>query len=95
MDENYSVRLEFVVPDGQTVAHLETWPGHGNYPTSLWRAAEPFCDLYEVPVREYQPLPEQLSLRVAVLDGVAGAQLPVKSLAGQAVGFDALIPWSP
>jgi hypothetical protein len=95
MDENYSFRLEFVGPDGRPVAQLETWPGHGNYPTSLWRVAEPFCDLYEVPVRGYQSLPEQLSLRVTVLDGVGGDKLPVGSLAGHAVGFDALIPWSP
>jgi 4-amino-4-deoxy-L-arabinose transferase-like glycosyltransferase len=92
MLENYPVQLELVGPDGQPVARLETWPGRGNYPTSLWRAAAPFCDVYAIPVRGYRVLPEQLSIRVGVLDGVGGNKLPVETLAGQAAGYDVLIP---
>jgi 4-amino-4-deoxy-L-arabinose transferase-like glycosyltransferase len=94
MRENYPVQLELVGPDGLLVARLETWPGHGNYPTSLWRATAPFCEAYRIPVQGHRSLPEQLSIRVAILDGVGGNKLPVTTFSGQAAGYDVSIPWS-
>jgi hypothetical protein len=95
MRQNYSVQLEVVGTGGMPVARLETWPGHGNYPTSLWRLAAPFCDAYRIPIRGNYPVPKQSSIRLAIVDGVGGARLPVETLAGKAVGYDVLIPWSP
>jgi 4-amino-4-deoxy-L-arabinose transferase-like glycosyltransferase len=95
MLENYPVQLELVGPDGQPVARLETWPGRGNYPTSLWRSAAPFCDVYAIPMRGYQSLPEPFSIRVGILDGVGGNKLPVETPGGQTAGHDVLITWSP
>jgi len=95
MQENYPVQLELVGADGQQIARLETWPGHGNYPTSLWQVAAPFCDVYQIPVRGYRSLPQPVSIRVAVLDGVGGNKLPVETLGGQPAGQDVIIPWTP
>jgi 4-amino-4-deoxy-L-arabinose transferase-like glycosyltransferase len=95
MPANYSVQLEVVGPDSLPVGRLETWPGHGNYPTSLWRTDAAFCDVYQVPVRGYPSVPEKLAIRLAILDGIGGDKLPVQTLGGHPAGYDILIPWPP
>jgi hypothetical protein len=76
ISENYPVLLETVGPDGQGYGRLLTYPGHGNYPTRLWPAGQPFCDSYRVPVRGDFPAPALGHVRVTFLPPVAGGTAP-------------------
>ena len=48
MSENYTVLLEALAPDGQTLGARATFPGNGNYATTQWRVGELFCEPYPV-----------------------------------------------
>ncbi len=82
VSQNYPVRLEIVGPDGQGYGGLETYPGRGNYATSLWAVNTPFCDQYAVNIGKAIPAPSLAGLRVSLLNGVGGEKLPLTNLAG-------------
>lgn len=67
---DYSVLLEIQGPAGETYGRLETYPGHGNFPTSLWPALKPFCDEYLIRINDYANSPA--TLQVSLLDGYRG-----------------------
>lgn len=91
---HYSFQLEVVGPDGQGYGRLNTYPGHGNYPTGYWKAGEAFCDLYEVPVWESFPAPAVGTVRVVIEQERFGPRLPVRGLNGEALGSAARVPIS-
>ncbi|MBL8094379.1 MAG: hypothetical protein JNL73_09435 [Anaerolineales bacterium] len=57
IDGNFPLQLALIGPDGQGYAHTTTYPGRGNYPTSLWKPGVPFCDRYALKVRGDFPAP--------------------------------------
>ncbi len=63
-DDNYSVFIHVIGPDGQMVAQRDTFPGLGNYPTARWQPGEIIADTYPV------PLPADAPARVRVLAGM-------------------------
>jgi len=90
--KNYSVFLEIVGPDGQGYGRLETYPGKGNYATSLWAVDTPFCDRYTIATSEDLPAPAAARVTVSLRDGVFGKALPMKNAAGQPLGDFASVP---
>lgn len=50
MDENYSVFIHLVGPDGQPMGQADSYPGGGMYPTRQWMSGEIVKDVYWVPV---------------------------------------------
>jgi hypothetical protein len=82
---NYSIFLEVVGPDGQGYGRLATYPGHGNYATSLWAVNAPFCERYTIALGEAIPAPSAAAVHVAMLTGadVNGERLPVHNSAGE------------
>jgi hypothetical protein len=89
---NATVFLEIIGPDGQGYGRLATYPGHGNYATSLWTLGVPFCDNYAVPVGADFPAPAVAQLRVALLTtaDVNGERLLVVAADGQVVAGSAV-----
>ena len=85
--ENYTVFLEIVGPDGQGYGRLATYPGHGNYATSLWAVRVPFCDRYVIPVGSTFPAPALAQVHVALLltTDVNGERLPVLDAASNPI----------
>lgn len=73
---NYPLSLEIRGPDGQGYGRLQTYPGDGNYPTSLWEPGHEFCDRIGVVIRGDFPAPAVGALAVRFLEGVDGAPLP-------------------
>ncbi len=90
--QNYSVFLELAGSDGRRYGQLETYPGRGNYATTLWPAQTPFCDEYTLRVGPHLAAFSEASVRVSLLDGVRGEKLPVKNPAGEVVGREVQIP---
>jgi len=48
MDEDYTVFVHLVGPDGRLHGQVDMWPVQGSYPTSQWTPGEELTDLYEV-----------------------------------------------
>jgi len=48
MDEDYTVFVHLVGPDGQLHGQVDMWPVQGSHPTSLWTPGEKVIDPYEV-----------------------------------------------
>jgi hypothetical protein len=82
---NYSIFLEVVGPDGQGYGRVITYPGHGNYPTSLWAANTPFCERYTIALGETVPAPATAAVHVALLTStdVNGEQLSAHTATGE------------
>lgn len=63
-EENYSVFLHVVGPDGRLAAQRDSYPGLGNYATVRWKPGEIIADSYPVPV------PADAPARLRVLTGM-------------------------
>jgi len=48
MDEDYTVFVHLVGPDGQLHGQVDMWPVQGSHPTSQWALGEEVSDPYEV-----------------------------------------------
>ena len=48
MDEDYTVFVHLVGPDGQLHGQVDMWPVQGSHPTSRWTPGEEVVDPYEV-----------------------------------------------
>ncbi len=92
ISQNYTVFLEIVGPDGQGYGRLVTYPGRGNYATSLWAVRVPFCDQYVVPVGKTMPSPSAADVRIALLlaTDVNGKRAPVADAVGGRIESDAV-----
>lgn len=88
---NYPLSLEVRGPDGQGYGRLQSHPGDGNYPTSVWEAGREFCDRRDVMIRGDFPAPAVGTLAVRFLEGVDTAPLPATTRDGAPLE-DVLIP---
>ncbi len=89
---NYPVFLEVVGPDGQGYGRLATYPGQGNYATSLWTVNAPFCEPYTITLGEAIPAPSAAAVQVAMLTSadVNGERLPVHNATGEPLDLVAI-----
>lgn len=77
MPQNYTVGLTILGPDGEPYGQTATFPGHGNYPTSLWREGEIIKDMYNVRVGPGFPAPSWARFYVALYIYPQGEYLPL------------------
>ncbi len=64
---DYTVHIDVIGPDGQGYGTLDSFPGNGNYPTSMWAVKQPFRDRYSVPIRSDFPAPALAHFRISLL----------------------------
>jgi hypothetical protein len=69
--QNYKVALRLRDPSGWEVAHLDTQPGYGFYPTSMWRVGELVLDRYALPLDDGTPPGTQYSLDVTLYESAS------------------------
>jgi hypothetical protein len=85
MDENYTVFIHIVDPQGHIWGQKDNPPVDGFYPTTTWEAGEIVRDQYEVPIS-----PEALPGRYYVVTGMYlvedGQRLSVTDEGGKVVG---------
>jgi 4-amino-4-deoxy-L-arabinose transferase-like glycosyltransferase len=78
--EDYTLALQLVsaVPGDTTLRwNYNSWPGHGNYPTSAWRVGEVIEDRYHFHLPS-APVPTQAwDLHLILYQGETGVRLPV------------------
>jgi hypothetical protein len=66
MPQNYTVGLSLLGPENEPYGKLAAFPGHGNYPTSLWEQGEIIKDTYKVRVAPGFPAPSLARFYVAL-----------------------------
>lgn len=74
-DQDYTVFVHLVGPDGQLVGQKDNPPRRGTHPTSSWLQGENITDEYVVPVPDTLP-PGAYSVYVGMYDPGSGQRLP-------------------
>ncbi len=93
IDRNYPLRLTLIGPDGQGYGHTILYPGRGNYPTSLWKPADPFCETYRIVVRGDYPAPALGAVEVSFLVSPDDhTEIPAATLDGVALPTSPRVP---
>jgi hypothetical protein len=70
-EQNYKVALRLRDPSGWEVARLDTQPGYGFYPTSMWRPGELVYDRYVLPLDDGTPPGTEYSLDVTLYESAS------------------------
>jgi hypothetical protein len=55
MDEDYTVFVQLIGPDGRLHGQVDMWPVQGSYPTSQWTPGMEMSDPYEVQLNPDAP----------------------------------------
>lgn len=79
--EDYAMALQLASPvAGDTTLrwNYNSWPGHGNYPTSAWRSGEAIADAYRFPLPEADFSTQTWDLQLILYRGETGERLPVR-----------------
>jgi 4-amino-4-deoxy-L-arabinose transferase-like glycosyltransferase len=95
MEENYTVGLSFLTPDGTPYGQVAAYPGHGNYPTSLWQAGEIIKDSYHVRIGPRFPAPGLSRIYVALYTYPEQEHLPILNSEGVPVDHAAILAGPP
>ena len=78
IDRSYTAFVHVVDGDGVIEAQRDTYPGLGNYPTTLWRPGEVFADPYVVHIPETAYAPLETAVRVGLYER-GGERLPASN----------------
>ena len=83
MEENYSVYIHLRTPEGALLGQRDSYPGLGNYPTSLWRPGEVVKDTYDVLIKPDAPAPVVARIEVGLYTFADKALLPARDPQGR------------
>jgi hypothetical protein len=84
MDEDYTVFVHLVGPDGQLHGQVDMWPVQGSFPTSRWTPGAEITDPYEVRLAPAAP-PGQYRVEVGWYLLATMQRLPVVDASGRPV----------
>ncbi len=85
MDEDYTVFVHLVGPDGRLHGQVDTWPVQGSYSTSRWVTGEELSDPYEVGLDPDSP-PGHYQVEVGWYLLATMQRLPILDVDGQPIG---------
>ncbi|HUX76286.1 MAG TPA: DUF2723 domain-containing protein [Anaerolineae bacterium] len=85
MDEDYTVFVHLVGPDGRLHGQVDMWPVQGSFPTSRWTPGEEIADPYEVRLAPGAP-PGQYRVEVGWYLLATMQRLPVVDADGRPTG---------
>jgi hypothetical protein len=57
MDQDYSIGIHVLDPNGNVIAARDSYPGHGMLPTRLWYSGQMISDTYWLPIDAGAPAP--------------------------------------
>lgn len=86
MEENYTVSVQVLGPDYKTYGQLDTYPGRGNYATSLWKKGGVFADTYDLRISRKFPAPALGQIKVVLYSYPGEEYLPVLDSDGEKMG---------
>jgi len=90
MERNYTISVQLLGPDYQSYGGWDTFPGRGNYATSLWRAGDIVKETYRLPLSHRFPAPGYGQIRVALHIHSTGEHLPILDAQGNLIS-DSLV----
>ncbi len=90
MEEDYTVSVQFIGPDGGLHGQTDAWPVQGTLPTSLWSPGQNISDPYDVTLDADAP-PGRYQVGVVVYLLATNTRLPLLDDAGQVVGNMAVV----
>lgn len=73
----YTVFVQLVHPEAGLVAQQDTYPGQGNWATTIWAIDRAFIDSYWLHIPEISEPLEQAFIVVGLYDAATGERLPV------------------
>ncbi len=76
-DVPYTIFLHVYEPDVGSLAQIDTYPGLGNYATTVWDPGRTFVDTYRLRVALDAPSVRDASLVLGLYDEQSGQRLPV------------------
>ena len=76
MDEDYTIFVHLLGPDGRLHGQIDQWPVEGTYPTSTWKLGASIEDHYSVPLDADAP-PGSYQLEIGVYLLATNTRLPV------------------
>jgi len=76
-EEFYTVLVHVIGPENRLVANRRTYPGLGNFPTTIWQTDYEFCDVVQVTI--WRDMPETLvyDIEIALIDLENLERLPI------------------
>ncbi len=90
MEEDYTIFVHLLGPDGRVHGQIDMWPVQGTYPTSAWLAGEQVEDRYLVPLDSTAPSGSyQLEIGVYLL--ATNARLPILDEQGNPIDDKVLL----
>jgi hypothetical protein len=90
IEEDYTVSVQFVGPDGRLYGQTDAWPVQGTLPTSLWSPGQSIYDPYGV-ILETDAPPGRYQVGVVVYLLATNTRLPLLDNAGQIIGDMAVV----
>jgi len=91
MEENYSMELKILSESGNVLGQLYSYPGQGNYATSLWKPGDFFKDEYCVSIASQGVNLGDLKAQVRLFLYPTGHTLQVSDPEGKPIGEVALL----
>jgi hypothetical protein len=73
----YTVFIHIYSPETGSIAQRDTYPGLGNYATTLWDPGRTFVDTYRLYLPPDAPGTQQAMILLGLYDGNSGQRLPV------------------
>ncbi len=83
MKEDYNITVKLWGRGMQIVGSVDTYPGWGTYPTSLWIPGQVILDRYEIAIDPEAPAPSLLRIDVGVYPLETMERLPAYTTAGK------------
>lgn len=90
MTTDYALALHLLGRAGEEVGKIDTWPGGGNAPTSLWQPGDIFADVYSIPLDSTLAAPTVLRLYLDFWEGQPDNRLPAAAPDGSPLASVAL-----
>ncbi len=94
MGENYTLGLQILGRDMAVYGERYLYPGHGKFPTSMWKPGDTFREVYWIPPTRPGPLPSlgQVQISFFLDEGVGKwTPLPVADASGRPVGGSLIV----
>jgi hypothetical protein len=90
MEEDYTVSVQLIAPDGRLYGQTDAWPVQGTLPTSQWSPGQRIADPYDVTLRADAP-PGRYQVGVVVYLLATHTRLPLLDESGRASGDIAIV----
>lgn len=86
MSEDYSVSIKVFGPEDRVYGTLDTYPGLGTFPTSLWKVGDAIAETYAIPITEEVSYPSAGRFDVVVYQYPSFEKLEAIDPQGNVVG---------